>query len=93
MRSVSRGGKKKETGPFRLNLPLAERELRARGCATLIHGHFHRRLDEQWQGGDDGGGGGSRFRRICLPDWTGESGAAGYAEADESGAVCLRDWE
>ena len=93
MRSVSRGGKKKETGPFRLNLPLAERELRARGCATLIHGHFHRRLDEQWQGGDDGGGGGIRFRRICLPDWTGESGAAGYAEADESGAICLRDWE
>ena len=90
MRRVSRGGRKKETGPFRLNWPLAERELRAAGCAILAHGHFHRRADEEWQGG---GGGGECFRRICLPDWTGESGAAGFAEVDGSGAVVLRDWE
>ena len=84
MRRMSRGGEGGKTkdgvGEFPFNRALAEREMREAGCEVLLHGHFHRRVDEEWEG-EDGG----RYRRVCLPDWTGECGASGFAEANESG--------
>ena len=81
MRKMSRGGEAKtKSEDFPFNRALAEREMRLAGCRILLHGHFHRRIDEEWKGED-----GETYRRICLPDWTGESGAPGFAEANESG--------
>ena len=91
MRSFSRGGKdagRTPTGEFRFNRQAAELEMRGAGCEILAHGHFHRRVDEEWRGED-----GKEFRRICLPDWTGESGAAGFVQADDAGGLTFRDWE
>ena len=92
MRKLSRGGKdagKNDAGEFKFNYAAAALEMRELGCNIVAHGHFHRRADEEWTDSD-----GAKLSRICLPDWTGESGGGG--ELGGSGFVEIGvsgEWE